>query len=183
MTGRTFWILSFLLVAIASHLAFVLFGNRLDDRTLYKDLVAVTGVNKIQALSISQARQLSSTSDASLVHVVCAYDLSRGPVRLAATFPESYWSVNIYSLKGDVIYTLNDRQANTGKLSIVLGMAGGREAENGTQPATEASLKEIQVLAEAPRGLAVLRSSIIHEKQRKRSAETLSQAACDLIKS
>ena len=181
MTGRSFWISSFLLVAIASHLAFVLFGNRLDDRTLYEELVAVTGVNKIHALDATQAQQLSSTSDDNLVHVVCAYDLSDGPVRLTATFPEAYWSVNIYSLKGDIIYTLNDRQANTGKLSIVLGLASPEEANDEKQQ--KAAAQEIQVVTDSARGLAVLRSSIIHEKQRKRSAETLSQSNCGLVSS
>ena len=180
MSGRTFWILSFVLVAVASHLAFVLFGPRFESQEIYKELVAVTGTNKLQALSPQQARRLSATSDSNLVHAVCAFDLSRGPVKLAAKLPETYWSINIYSLKGDVIYTLNDRQADTRELFIVLTL-GGDETD---QPNEEEVLKpptsfnDIQVVAPAPKGLAVLRSLIMHEYQRKRLADTLNQSSC-----
>lgn len=183
MTGRTFWVMSFVLLVVASHLAYVLFGTRFDSQTLYQDLVAVTGTNKLQALTGPQARQLSTTSDSNLVHAVCAFDLSQGPVRLMAKFPENYWSVNIYSLQGDVIYTLNDRQANVGSLSIIIRQAdGGGEEEADATPSPDSS-KDIQVIANNTRGLAVLRSSIVHEKQRKRIAETLNQSECSRAKS
>ncbi len=180
MTGRTFWVVSFVLLVVASHLAFVLFGTRLDSQSIYDELVAVTGTNQLKSLSVAQGRQLNAASDISLVHAVCAYDLSGGPVKLVANLPENYWSVNIYSLNGDVIYTLNDRQANTGKLSIVIRMGESSTAE---APAASNSSGEIQVVAAMPQGLAVLRSAIIHETQRKRVAETLDQSECGRVSS
>lgn len=183
MKGRTFWVISFVLLVIASHLAYVLFGTRLDSQALYQDLAAVTGTNKLQALSNTQARQLSSTSDGNLVHAVCAFDLSRGPVRLTAKFPDTYWSVNIYSMQGDVIYTLNDRQANIASLSIVIRDAAGSIAEDGEAAQVPDGSKDIQVMANTKRGLAVLRSSFVHEKQRKRIADTLNQSECSRAKS
>ncbi|MDH3742236.1 MAG: DUF1254 domain-containing protein [Hyphomicrobiales bacterium] len=183
MTGRTFWVISFVLLVVASHLAYVLFGTRLDSQALFQDLAAVTGTNKLRALSGLQARQLSSTSDGKLVHAVCAFDLSQGPIKLTAKFPDNYWSVNIYSLQGDVIYTLNDRQANIASLSIVIRTAaGGVEEDSQAVPAPVGS-KDIQVVANTTRGLAVLRSSFVHEKQRKRVADTLNSSECGRVKS
>ena len=123
MTGRTFWVLSFLLLATASHLAFVLFLPNMDAQALYEDIATVAGVNKIKPLSNDEIGQLSSLGDRKLVHAVCAYDLTNGPVRLNARLPDNYWSISIYSPRGDVIYTLNDRQANATALTILISAA------------------------------------------------------------
>ncbi len=180
MTGRSFWLVSLLLLSAACHLAFVLFGPNFNSQNLYQNLIAVTGTNKLQTLSAEQANRLSSSSDNKLVHAVCAYDLSRGPIQLTARFPESYWSVNIYSLQGDVIYTLNDRQANADSLSIVISSSGDSPPIAESETAQPAGLGEINVLSDDVKGLAVLRSALINEKERKRVAEALSRSQCQV---
>ena len=178
MSGRSFWVLSFLLLTAACHLGFILFLPGVDSKSLYQDLVALTGTNRLKALDVREASQLSSSSDAKLVHAVCAFDLSRGPVQLKAKFPQSYWSVNVYSTNGDVLYTLNDRQANTSNLSIIISKSGGAVDANAASGNAPAANSDIEVVSDEPRGLAVLRSSLVNVRERKRVTDILSQSAC-----
>ncbi len=181
MTGRSFWVISFVLLATACHLAFVLFGSGFDNQTAYDRLVAVAGTNKLQALSTQQANLLSSFSDNKLVHAVCAYDLSQGSIRLTAKFPDNYWSVSIYTAQGDVIYTLNDRQANANSLSIIISAGSAELATDSGTSIGQTSSGDITVVSEYDHGLAVLRGSLINEQKRKRVTETLNRSECKLV--
>ena len=64
-----------------------------------------------------------------LAYSSCAYDLSKGPVRVMAARSADYMSVSVYAANSDNIYVINDRQAPNG-VQLVL-VADGQVAPTG----------------------------------------------------
>lgn len=183
MRGRSFWIFVFILMAVASHLGFVLFAPRLAGSTNFQSLSAVIGTNKIQSLSEEQALLLSLSSDRELVHAVCAYDLSSGPVELSAMLPDRYWSVSVYTPTGDVIYTLNDRQAKSDRIDLVISQSGTELPKRQDAIVGGADREIIQVVSETDRGIAVIRGALTTEAQRASTGARLDGSRCSVARS
>ena len=183
MRGRSFWVLVFILMVVASHLAYVLYASRLAVPTNYQSLSAAIGTNKMQSLSEEQALLLSLSSDRELVHAACAYDLTSGPVQLSAMLPDRYWSVSIYSTIGDVIYTLNDRQAKAYRITIIISRSGTEVPKQLAASPSGVDGEMIQVVSETAQGIAVLRSALTTESQRAQTAARMDRSRCGVMKS
>lgn len=60
-----------------------------------------------------------------LLYSICAFDLSDGPVRITADVPrDTYWSVSMFAANTDNFFVLNDRQAASGHVDLVLAAVG-----------------------------------------------------------
>ncbi len=55
-----------------------------------------------------------------LLYSICVYDVSEKPLRITATVPDTYWSISFYQANTDNFYVLNDRQANSNPIDIIL---------------------------------------------------------------
>lgn len=58
--------------------------------------------------------------DPRMVHAVCRFTLSNGPVRVRASFPDEFWSVAVFDRRGRNIYSLNDRAAERSRLDLAI---------------------------------------------------------------
>ncbi len=56
-----------------------------------------------------------------LAYASCAFDLSKGPVRVKAAKASDYMSVSVYAANSDNIFAINDRQAPDGVDLIIVG--------------------------------------------------------------
>jgi uncharacterized membrane protein len=60
---------------------------------------------------------------------VCAFDVSKGPVRVQAhPHLSSYWSIALYGDNSDNFFVINDRQVGSKPVDLWLVSAGGNQA-------------------------------------------------------
>lgn len=50
----------------------------------------------------------------------CAYDVSARPLRVTASVPGTYWSISFYASNTDNFYVINDEEAPSKKVTLVL---------------------------------------------------------------
>ena len=89
-----------------------------------------------------------------LLYSLCIYDVSEKPLRITAPVPDTYWSLSFYQTNTDNFYVINDRQAKTNPVEIVL-VGPKMEVPN----VTNAEL----VVAPTEKGIFLLRSLIMDE--------------------
>jgi uncharacterized membrane protein len=58
--------------------------------------------------------------DPRMMHAVCRFDLTDGPIRISANMPDEFWSVAIFDRRGRNIYSLNDRASERSRLDLVV---------------------------------------------------------------
>lgn len=61
-----------------------------------------------------------SLLDPRMVHAVCRFSLSDGPVRVRADLPDEFWSVAVFDRRGRNVYNLNDRAAERARLDMAI---------------------------------------------------------------
>jgi uncharacterized membrane protein len=112
------WIGLALLVATAVHLGIVLaipymVGIRL--RSMAERNTIIHGAKP--SADFNPVRRGSPD----LIYSVCAYDLSQGPLHIAAPVPGTYTSVSCYALNTDNFYVRNDRQVASSFDFVLVG--------------------------------------------------------------
>ncbi len=109
-----------------------------------------------------------------LHYSVLCYDVSRGPLRIKATIPEGqYWSISGYSANTDNFFVINDLQAKSNPIEVVLVPKGARYLN--------ATGRAHLVTAPSRRGIVLIRTVIksrsdlprLREIQRQSTVEPL----------
>jgi len=176
--SRFYWIIAVLLVAVVTHLSFVLFAPKLVMADKLDAMRAFTGEASLKVLSPEDALRLVGPEEEGLVHAICVYDLAHGPVRIVTVIPPSYWSISIYSEGGDNFYSFNDRQADVDSLALLLKPAVRRLVPAEETEAVAPEGDTLEVLAPDERGVVVLRALASEPAERSRIAEILSRSSC-----
>lgn len=120
MRRRFFWILAILLLGLTVHLAYVLFVPNMEMNRIMSAAAETHGANRFLVLDEQEAAQILGQQSLAFVQGICVLDLGQGPVLVTLETPASYWMANVYSRKGDNIYSLNDRQVSEVPFSIVV---------------------------------------------------------------
>ena len=123
MMRQLFWITLSALGGLALHLAYVLFMPGLEMASLLDRFTSLKGRNTLVVLEPGEAGQLLASLP-EMQTAACSYDLAAGPVTLDAVIPDSYWTVSVYSRAGELLFTLDDRQAGLNRLRLVLHAPG-----------------------------------------------------------
>ena len=179
MSGRFYVAAVFILMTIAVHLAYILFtpGSKLADATA--DISARNGVNSFAILDAATANELVKHPSSDMVVAVCVFDLSSGPVRIFGSVAGHYWVMSVYSQRGDVIYTLNDRQAASETIEVTITR---QQADNPDAPrdltASTLGVTAAQVVSPDPQGLVVIRSGLSLPNQETSISEVLTRSTC-----
>jgi uncharacterized membrane protein len=105
-----------LVTAVAVHLAVILSAPNLLMAVAFKRL---SGEGKMVNFMIYPPRTTEASRaivrpSPDLAYASCAYDLSKGPVRVKAAKAPDYMSVSVYAANSDNIFAINDRQAPEG---------------------------------------------------------------------
>lgn len=58
--------------------------------------------------------------DPQMAHAMCRFTLERGPVRLDANVPDTFWSFSLFNRRGETTYSFNDRTSGEGKLAMLV---------------------------------------------------------------
>ena len=178
MSGRVFWVVATVLLAIVVHLTYVLFAPGDTVERKLQAMRTLAGVNSLKVLSAADSKSFLIGEGPGLVHAICVYDLGEGEVMAESPIPAGYWSLSIYTAHGTNVYTLNDRQAEVSSLSLVLRKANPlRETE--TPVGTDSTMEKIYIDLSEPTGLIVMRAILPDEPARHRVEEELSRARCE----
>lgn len=84
--------------------------------------------------------------DPHMVHAVCRFALSDGPVRIVADLESEFWSAVIFDRVGAGLYSLNDRTAGRPILDLLLiGPAGLGPLQDATEILADAIIVDLPV--------------------------------------
>ena len=103
-----------------------------------------------------------------LLYTACVYDVAARPLRVTAPMPDTYWSLSMFAANTDNFFVVNDRQAPTGRIEIVL-------ANDETTTAGETPV----VVAPSSRGIILFRSLIASDEARPAIDALRQQSNCE----
>ena len=72
-------------------------------------------------LPTHQSRRVVAPSP-DLLYTVCVFDVSAGPVRIAARRPQGYWSLALYDRNSDNFFGINDNEIRGDTVELILGL-------------------------------------------------------------
>jgi len=117
------WVMATLLLALVFHLLTVTFFSRATMALAFKRILKRSGA-EINTLIHSPRVNVDSRNvvkpSPDLLYSICVYDVGEKPLRITAVIPDTYWSISFYQTNTDNFYVLNDRQAKSNPVDIVL---------------------------------------------------------------
>ena len=162
LTKAARFILGTLMVAAAVHVGTLYGAPYVILWKVGKEVEKRTGVNTVLHAppATADARAVVKPSP-DLLYSVCAYDVSKGPVRLGSDVPQgTYWSMSLYAANTDNFAVLNDAQAQHGAVEAWLVQAGsGTRAPAGAQlieSPTKTGVVLFRSLVDDPRHFAAI---------------------------
>jgi uncharacterized membrane protein len=174
------WILAGALLGGIVHLVTVLVLPRNATQDAYSRLAPVAPVNSFVSLSApgSQASRLPF-SDPAFATAVCRYDLSGGPIRLAAPVSAAYTSVTFYTRRSVAYYAINDRSAGRRVIELELMTTAQRAKLPDDEEVTAAD----RLIVESPTqdGLIVLRTLAPEPGQMPVARAAAAAAKCEVV--
>ena len=104
-----------------------------------------------------------------LLYSVCAYDVSKAPLRISASVPDTYWSLSFFASNTDNFFVINDREVQANPADILLvGPAMSYKNPGNAQVVTSPS----------SRGVALIRILITDENSIEELTEIQRQDSC-----
>lgn len=117
------WIVLTLALAVVFHLLTV---------TLFPRVIMALAIQRILNRSGSEVNTLVHSTRVTvdsrhvvkpspdLLYSICVYDVGEKPLRITAPVPDTYWSISFYQTNTNNFYVINDRQAKSNPVDIVL---------------------------------------------------------------
>lgn len=140
---------------------------------------ALLGANgEAQIIPHDAARMPGMGDDPAVVRGVCAWNLQDGPVSLIMPVSGLVQTMSIHDRNGRVIYSLTDRAAVRGAVSLTIMTAAQQEERRLTQPDDKDDDETIEVVSSTTRGLAVIRAVAASPAWRDRAGKAVSDVTC-----
>ena len=103
-----------------------------------------------------------------LAIAVCPYDVTNAALSITAPLPSAYWSISIFGMGGQNIYTINDQQVGADKFSATIVL------ETDDADATAVRRGEgIVIKSKSEQGLVLLRTFVADLAASKRTQDLL----------
>ena len=177
MIRLVFAIVAGIVIGGIVHLVSVLALPRIATQDAYSRLTAVTAVNAVTALPLTEpGNALLPFMDPAFALAVCRYDLSSGPIKLAVPVSQSYTSVSFYTRSDVAYYAINDRSA--GRRVIELDLM--TEAQHAELPEDEDVTAADRLIIDSPTatGLIVLKALAAEPGLMQQAQASLAAAKC-----
>lgn len=157
MNGKFFWLVLLVIFAIVGHLAYVLFvpGYKMEQKMALVE-TAVTRPG-FQVIDGDANRNLFPGDDPALVNAVCAFDMKLHTVKITTPIISGYWSLSVYSQKGDSYYSINDRQTLGASLQISIHAHSDDSEADLAEITSQLEQNKVKLTAASPEGWVVLR--------------------------
>lgn len=134
MRRLLYWGLATVLLAAVVHLFVVIFVPGVDSGQKMAQLEAAGEINVLHRVAVSgEKATLLTEASPDIAYAFCKFDISSKPLLVEGSIPPSYWSVSFYSNTGENIYTLNDRQAGTDKIRLLV-VRSTRQFDDASRP-------------------------------------------------
>jgi uncharacterized membrane protein len=108
-----------------------------------------------------------------LLYSLCCYDISRYPLRLTAVISDNYWSISGFAMNTDNFFAINDRQAKSDPIEVVL-VPKGMTYEDSTG-------KAYVIVAPTDTGIILIRTVITSKDDLPRLTEIQKKATAELV--
>jgi uncharacterized membrane protein len=181
-----FWLILSALFGIATHLGYVLFVPSSHFKT---DIDRILGADRTNAFTIldptRQSQLMPFAGPLDLVGV-CKFDVGAGLVTLSVEVPKGYWTFAVYTLRGQQVYALNDRQADAVRFNVRLEKTASlieQVSQQGGQNDLESGNLGWQVKLSDPQGLAFLWMPHGDAWHRAEAERSLRKSVCKAEKS
>lgn len=157
MSGKFFWFIMLVTFAIVGHLGYVLFVPEYKMGQKMELAAGAGGDGAFRVVPEDKFRELFPGDDPSLVNAICAFDIRQHSMKIVTATGLGYWSLSVYSQKGDSYYSINDRQAQTSSLQITIEQP--RDSSDSELAGNNLQLEQNKVTLQAvsPKGWVVLR--------------------------
>lgn len=180
--GRLLWFAMVGLVAIATHIGYVLFvPGLLFERKLYSTTDGKPD-NTFFVLAPDKQAQLYPSATPEDVVGICKYDLMGGHLVLSANLPRSYWTMSIYTQNGKQVYALDDVQAGSSAISIELSQSKSlfQQLFANSEAEDAGSIEDLgwRVETTERRGLAIVWIPLSDELMRPRVEAIIKESRC-----
>ena len=151
------WLIGVLVIAALTHAAALYFGPSLIMSQVMGKVSASTGVNAMAyPPRPNAANDTVVRSSPDLLYNMCVYDVSEKPLLLTAEVPPgTYWSAAFYDLNTDNYRVINDGQATTGGIRVLIARPG--------TPSASAPAGAETIVSPTSRGLVLIRTLINDE--------------------
>jgi uncharacterized membrane protein len=139
------YILGALVIAALVHLAAVFAAPRLLMNVAI-ERIGAAGVNTwhISERVTAASRQIVRPSP-DFAYSACVFDLTDGPVIIAATPWDDYWSLSLYAANSDNFFVIDDREAHYGA-EITLVQRGAAHPEGASMTIESPSTRGIALI-------------------------------------
>ena len=107
-----------------------------------------------------------------LLYSVCAYDVSKVPLRISASVPDTYWSLSFFASNTDNFFVINDLEVKTNPVDILLVGPGVSYKNPGNAKV---------VTSPSNRGVALIRILITDENRIEELTKIQRQASCSPV--
>lgn len=178
MSGKFFWLVVCSIFVLVGHLSYVLFfPPYMMEQKLSTSFVSNISPSFV-VLDPAQTKELFPSEDPNVLHGVCPFDVSQGTIKISIAPYQHYWSLSIYSQRGDSYFSINDRQSIDSKLKIFIRQAADSELPD-EQKQQELVADKTIIDAPALKGWAVLRLQIYNKAARAAIAEQMKTFSCE----
>jgi len=107
-----------------------------------------------------------------LLYSACAYDVSKTPLRISASVPNTYWSLSFFASNTDNFFVINDREVKANLADILLVGPGMSYKNPGNAQV---------VTSPSNRGVALIRLLITDEDRMEELTKIQRQASCSPV--
>lgn len=172
-------VLALFIVAVVAGLTHIL-SLIATPLLLKEDVFSRLGERAGQGLHVLEPEEVRRLpfADPAMALAVCRYDLASGPLRVRTELSETFLVV-VFAEEGRGIFSsVSDRAATSGVLDVVLATQAQLDQINALDDRNEA-VEEIRVLAQRPRGVAILKVLIDRPSSREKALAVLRAARCE----
>lgn len=165
------WIAATIVLAVLFHLVTVMVYPTFIMRVVMNRMETMYGgANRLLHAppTTAESRRVVRPSP-DLLYSACVYDVSKGPIKITASIPDTYWSISFYETNTDNFFVKNDRQVQSKEAAFILKGRGKPDPVSGGAEVIEAP---------TDKGLFLLRMLINDENSLDDLIDIQKQAAC-----
>jgi uncharacterized membrane protein len=176
-----FWIITSLLLALTTHLTYVLFMPRSQFNKSLEVALDAQKENNFGILSPAAQTRLMPFASAFDLVGICRFDTSGGTVNFSVEVPRGYWVFAVYTMSGQQVYALNDKQADALSFKVSLSKTASLiEQVTDSGGSDEPAVTDFgwQVKLTEPKGVAFLWMPHGDSLRRSEAERVLSKSSC-----
>ena len=177
MRRLLFWGTTIVLLGAAVHIVTAVVVPRIERERTIEELMSAAPTNQLTVVDPKKRGDFALKGIAAdLAIAICPYDVSTKALSITAPLPPAYWSISIFGLEGQNIYTINDSQVGTDKFAATIVLEKEETEEAGDSTARQG--EGIVIKSKSEKGLVLLRTFVSDLAAAQRTQAVLSKTVC-----